>query len=566
MQNKTLNEYLEQLKIYVQQSNYTDSIDLLKNAISQYPEENKLKLNLGNIYKLLDQNDDAANIFSTLKNTELADLANNNLSIIYLEQGDLDKSIEYAKVALGFNQDYSDAKFNLALAFFERKSYQDSLLQLDQLSEIDAYKSRAFELKIRIQQIICDWSSYTTTRDILYSNELVVHPFLHISHVDNEEKNFLNAKGWSGNTLRENKIVDLKTNKALIKLGFLCGEIRNHPTFHLIKNLFKELNDKLFSLTMFSYNHEEHEKDYIESSIRFIDLTKMNRQDANNCIKTFDIDVLIDLTTIISHNRQNILDKNCAKVIISYLAFPGTTGSALYDYIITDNVVAPESQQKFYQEKFLALPSTYQVNDGNINVGVKEDRKSWNLPIHGTILGSLNQSFKLEPVMFDAWIDILQTHENTYLWLLDEGEDMRKNLLSYLDKRIDQKRIIFAERVDRERHLARIKNIDVALDTRIYNGHTTSIEMLQSGIPLVTLEGKHFASRVSTSLLHSLEIRELIAKDIDDYKKIVSTLINDNNALNSLKSKIQRQLSESKLMDTSFFARTFEDAILGVIK
>ena len=566
MRNKTLNEYLEQLKIYVQQSNYTDSIDLLKNAISQYPEENKLKLNLGNIYKLLDQNDDAANIFSTLKNTELADLANNNLSIIYLEQGDLDKSIEYAKVALGFNQDYSDAKFNLALAFFERKSYQDSLLQLDQLSEIDAYKSRAFELKIRIQQIICDWSAYTTTRDILYSNELVVHPFLHISHVDNEEKNFLNAKEWSGNTLRENKIVDLKTNKALIKLGFLCGEIRNHPTFHLIKNLFKELNDKLFSLTMFSYNHEEYEKDYIESSIRFIDLTKMNRQDANNCIKTFDIDVLIDLTTIISHNRQNILDKNCAKVIISYLAFPGTTGSALYDYIITDNVVAPESQQKFYQEKFLALPSTYQVNDGNINVGVKEDRKSWNLPIHGTILGSLNQSFKLEPVMFDAWIDILQTHENTYLWLLDEGEDMRKNLLSYLDKRIDQKRIIFAERVDRERHLARIKNIDVALDTRIYNGHTTSIEMLQSGIPLVTLEGKHFASRVSTSLLHSLEIRELIAKDIDDYKEIVSTLINDNNALNSLKSKIQRQLSESKLMDTSFFARTFEDAILGVIK
>ena len=90
--------------------------------------------------------------------------------------------------------------------------------------------------------------------------------------------------------------------------------------------------------------------------------------------------------------------------------------------------------------------------------------------------------------------------------------------------------------------------------------------MLQSGIPLVTLEGKHFASRVSTSLLNVLEIKELIAKDIDDYKEIVSTLINDNNALNSLKSKIQRQLSESKLMDTSFFARSFEDAILGIIE
>ena len=566
MQNKTLNEYLEQLKIYVQQSNYADSIDLLKKAISQYPEENKLKLNLGNIYKLLDQNDDAINIFSTLENSELADLANNNLSLIYLEQGDSDKSIEHAKIALSLNQDYSDARFNLALAFFERKNYQDSLLQLDQLSETDDYKSRAFELKIRIQQIICDWSSYMITKDILYTNELIVHPFLHISHVDNEEKNFLNAMGWSSSRVSENKIVHLKNDKTKIKLGFLCGEIRNHPTFHLIKNFFRELNNDLFSMTMFSYNHEEREKEYIEGSLEFIDLTKMNRKDANNCIKTFDIDVLIDLTTIISHNRQNILDKSCAKVIISYLAFPGTTGNPLYDYIITDTIVAPESQQKFYQEKLLILPSTYQVNDGGINVDVKEDRKSWNLPINGIILGSLNQSFKLEPVMFDAWIDILQKHKNTYLWLLDEGEDMRKNLLSYLDKRIDQKRIIFAERVDRGRHLARIKNIDVALDTRIYNGHTTSIEMLQSGIPLVTLEGEHFASRVSTSLLHALEIEELIAKDIDDYKEIVSTLINDNNALNSLKSKIQRQLSESKLMDTSFFARSFEDAILGVIK
>ena len=89
--------------------------------------------------------------------------------------------------------------------------------------------------------------------------------------------------------------------------------------------------------------------------------------------------------------------------------------------------------------------------------------------------------------------------------------------------------------------------------------------MLQSGIPLVTLR-ETFCIRVSASLLNALEIEELIAKDIDDYKEIVSTLINDNNALNSIKSKIQRQLLKSKLMNTSFFARSFEEAILGVIK
>ena len=233
---------------------------------------------------------------------------------------------------------------------------------------------------------------------------------------------------------------------------------------------------------------------------------------------------------------------------------------------MTDNTVCPESQQKFYIEKFLVLPSTYQVNDGNINIDIEEDRKAHNLPKNGAILGSLNQSFKLEPMMFDAWIDILQKHEDTYLWLLDEGEDMKRNILSYIDKRISQKRIIFAERVERERHLARIRNIDIALDTRVYNGHTTSIEMLQSGIPLITLEGRHFASRVSTSLLHALGIEDLVAKDIDGYKEIASTLINDASALISLKNKIQQQLSESKLMDRRFFARSFEDTILGIIK
>ena len=83
---------------------------------------------------------------------------------------------------------------------------------------------------------------------------------------------------WSGNTSVKNKIVHLKTDRTQIKLGFLCGEIRNHPTFHLIKNLFKELNDELFSITMFSYNHEEQEKDYIKDYIKFIDLTEMNRE------------------------------------------------------------------------------------------------------------------------------------------------------------------------------------------------------------------------------------------------------------------------------------------------
>ena len=89
---------------------------------------------------------------------------------------------------------------------------------------------------------------------------------------------------------------------------------------------------------MFSYDHEELEKNYIKNEFHdFVDISNMKRNEANECIKNFDIDVLIDLTTIIYDNRQYILDNDSDKIIIAYLAFPGTTGNVLYDYILTDS-------------------------------------------------------------------------------------------------------------------------------------------------------------------------------------------------------------------------------------
>ena len=188
--------------------------------------------------------------------------------------------------------------------------------------------------------------------------------------INDEKLNFINAKDWANNESHHNKPTINMTKKpdVKIKLGFFCGEIRNHPTFHLIKNLFKEIDRNKFIMTMFSYDHEELEKNYIKNEFHdFVDISNMKRNEANACIKNFDIDVLIDLTTIISDNRQYILDNDSAKIIIAYLAFPGTTGNVLYDYILTDSTTTPIHQQKYYTEKFLFLPNTYQVNDGELN-------------------------------------------------------------------------------------------------------------------------------------------------------------------------------------------------------
>ena len=125
MQQKSLNEYIEQIKNLVQSKNYIDCIELLNNAIRDFPQENKLKLNLGNIYKLVGKNNQAIDVYLSLINSDFSAFANNNLSLIYLELGEYDKSIEHAKNALDINGDYHDAKYNLALSLFEKKIMQN---------------------------------------------------------------------------------------------------------------------------------------------------------------------------------------------------------------------------------------------------------------------------------------------------------------------------------------------------------------------------------------------------------------------------------------------------------
>ena len=113
MQNKTLREYISELKSFTKTNDYLPCIDLLLQAIKHYPHEEKLKLNLGNIYNMLGRKDEAIDVYTSLLETPLSSIANNNLSLIMLELGDNQKCIEYAREALKSNKEYKDAKYNL---------------------------------------------------------------------------------------------------------------------------------------------------------------------------------------------------------------------------------------------------------------------------------------------------------------------------------------------------------------------------------------------------------------------------------------------------------------------
>jgi len=190
-----------------------------------------------------------------------------------------------------------------------------------------------------------------------------------------------------------------------------------------------------------------------------------------------------------------------APIQVHYLGFPGTTGADFIDYIITDRTVTPEGHEPYYSEKLVFLPHCYQVNDHEQVISDRIwEKAELHLPEGNFVFCSFNQSYKIEPLIFDSWMNILQQIPESVLWLFDGGETIRENLrLEAHSRGINPERLVFAEKYSKAEHLSRLVHAQLALDTRIVNGHTTTSDALWAGVPVITLQGSHFASRVSSA-------------------------------------------------------------------
>ena len=535
-EKKPLEEYIFEIKNILQNGNLNEGLREIQNALKDYPSNPKLHINAGNILKLKGKIKQAKEYYlqalSIYKSKEVL----NNLSVIEIEKENYLQAITYAKEAIDIDKAYIDANYNIALAFEGVKDYEQCMIYINNAIRLDENNSKALVLLFRVLQDTCEWENINQISkklDVMVGNG-VEHPFLNISRCDDEKINFQVASSWKKNNIplsEKDKAIYTDQNKIdKIKVGYICGEFRNHPTFHLMKNFFSKHDLKKFNIYLFSYNHsQECREKFTKDVTEFIDIENIDDDEIIKIILSYQLDILIDLSILIPNNKLHIMNNKLAKKTISYLGYPGTSGSNDYDYIITDKTVTPECQQQFYTEKFLYMPRYYQINDGEKKFDkLKTTKEECSLPKSPTILACFNQSYKIEKTMFICWLSILKDLPNSILWLLNDNQKNKENLLRYAQKNdIDQKRIVFAERVSRDEHIKRLGLADIMLDTRFYNGHTTTTDAIQCGVPVVTLYGKHFASRVTMSLLKALDLEELTAKDMDEYKNIVIKLAKD---------------------------------------
>ena len=309
------------------------------------------------------------------------------------------------------------------------------------------------------------------------------------------------------------------------RVAFISADFRIHPVGYLLIEMIENFDKEKFELTgVFTGTPDGSDlwKRYRCAFDHYIDAKNMPSLELAKLLRAMEIDIAIDLSGHTEGTRLDVLSHRPAPVQMTYLGFPGTLGLPFIDYLIADPRIIPPELQKHYAEKILYLPHCYLPRDTSVVPSpITPKRSDFGLPEEGFVFCSFNHDYKINPPLFKVWMDLLKEVPGSVLWLMKFNQISYEKLIkSAKDSGIDPERIIFATRLmSIEEHLARYRLADLFLDTFPYNGHTTVSDALLAGLPVVSLCGSSFASRVATSLMAELGMEEFFSKDLSEYKK-----------------------------------------------
>ncbi|SCX16100.1 O-linked N-acetylglucosamine transferase, SPINDLY family protein [Agrobacterium rosae] len=351
-----------------------------------------------------------------------------------------------------------------------------------------------------------------------------------------------------------------------IRIGYLSSDLFDkHATMKLIRRVL-ELHDRdRFEVTLFCHSDPDLLKtNQADRALwgNVVTIRDMTNEEALAEIKARNIDILVDLKGHTAGNRTAILNMGAAPVQVAWIGFPGSTVNVDLDYVIGDHHVLPDSSKPHYYEKFVRLPDSYQPNDPiNRPLAKQISRGDVGLPEDAFVFASFNANRKITPRTVELWCEILKRAPNSVIWILHNSQDSKTNILAkFIAMGITAKRVFFMGKLEFELHLNRITVADLGLDTFPVNGHTTTSEQLWSGLPVLTIKGTNFASRVSESLLHAIGTPELIAENEAAYVDQAVAYALDPSQLKEIRARIDANRFTSPLFDAERYCRHLEAA------
>jgi len=271
------------------------------------------------------------------------------------------------------------------------------------------------------------------------------------------------------------------------------------------------------------------------------------------------IDILVDLTMHMAGGRPLLFARRPSPMQVAYLAYPGTTGVTAIQYRFTDSYLEPAGAAPFGPEERVALPDAFWCYDP-LTSGPEISPLPAASAGHITF-GCLNNTAKVNQQTLELWAKVLFAVPESRLILLMSAGSARANIVSFFERQgITTNRIEFVDHLPRDKYLEQYQRFDIALDTIPYNGHTTTLDALWMGVPVVSLVGQTVVGRGGLSILSNVGLPNLVAQSQEQFVEICKRLGADFPTLQALRGELRSRLQQSPLMDAQRFTRHIESA------
>lgn len=356
-------------------------------------------------------------------------------------------------------------------------------------------------------------------------------------------------------------------NGRRLRVAYLSPDFHDHAVGHIISEVFERRDGARFEVFGYGWGapKEDPWRTRIEQACdHFEDVSELSDRDVTGRLRDAGIDIVVDLAGHTGRSRPLIFASRPAPVQVCWLGYPGTTGASYMDYLVADDFIIPPGFEHYYTESVVRLPDTYLPYDRTRQVAAPRSREEYGLPPEGLVLASFCQTRKINPPVFDRWMEALRHHPRAVLWLASGHPQAITNLRREAEARgVSGDRLVFALPVPSDAdHLARYRVADLALDTFPYGSHSTAADALWVGCPLVAVTGESFVSRVSGSVLRAAGFPELVASSLGEYHELIRALMEHPARIGDLRQRITETRARCALFDVPRFVKALEDAYL----
>ncbi len=539
------------------------------------PQYVKCYINTAVVYEAMKQIDRAiAEIFEALKFAPQSFELLSYLAVMYSIKKEYEPSMNYFRKA--FETGQADDKFflNYGTVCIELNQPAEAAKAFLKSAELNPGKNAVLGRALHQKMLIADWSGIKEINDEIVRRlplkEDVADPFGYMGYSDSESDLqiagflYLNRKFP---TLPKDFTTKKYPRHKRIKIAYVSGEFREHANGSLMTGLI-ECHDKE-KFEVIGLDNGESDEGNLRRRLtaafdEFIDIRPIGDFDLMQQLKAKEVDILFNLNGFFGAHRTGIFSNRSAPIQINFLGCPGTMGIDYMDYLIADNVVIPKTSYQFYNEKIISLPHSYQINDSK-RPELKRTitRQECGLPEGAFVFCCFNNIYKITPETFKRWMRVLKRVPNSVMWFyynFPEGPENLKREAQALG--VDASRLIFSPYIKMADHIERNVLADLFLDSLPYNAHTTASDALWANVPVLTLQGKSFAGRVAASLLHAVEMPELITYTEQEFEDRAVDIATHPEKLAALKVKLAKNRLTTPLFNTKLYTKHFESALI----